>query len=146
MTSRLLTLPLAAAAASLLLACSPQDRAEVKADASKAATATGNAAERAADATGKAASQAGAEIKENVSDVSITSKVKSALLADDQVKGLKINVDTANQIVTLTGEANSDATKQRAEQLALQVDGVKSVQNNINVGAAKGGATKGTKG
>lgn len=111
---------------SALVACSPQDRAEVRSDTSKAADSAGKAINKAADATGEA-----------VSDASITAKVKSALLADEQVKGMRINVDTANQMVTLTGQAQSSAAKQRAEQLALQVDGVKSVQNNITVNESK---------
>jgi osmotically-inducible protein OsmY len=148
--TRLMATVAAAAASALVLACSPQDRSDAKTDASRAANATGNAAERAADATGDAARKAGNAVAETASDATLTTKVKSALLADEEVKGLQINVDTANQIVTLTGQAQSASAKQRAEQLALQVDGVKSVKNNINVagggtgGTGTTGTTKGT--
>lgn len=132
----------AVAASVLLIACIPQDRAEVKADASKAAAAMGNAA---ADA----ARTAGTAISETATDATITAKVKTALLADDQVKGLQIDVDTSDQVATLTGTAQDPGVRQRAEQLALQVDGVKSVRNNISVGggqAAGSGSPTGSKG
>lgn len=137
----------AIAASALLLACSPQDRTEVKSDANRAANTTGNTVERAADKTADAARNAGSAISETATDATLTTKVKSALLADAEVSGTQINVDTDNQIVTLTGQAQNPAVKQRAEQLALQIDGVKSVKNNINVaGSGQAGGTGTTKG
>lgn len=118
----------------LLVACSPQDRTEVKAEASKAASAAGNAASTAASSVGKAAEGATESAVSSADDASVTAKVKSALLADEQVKGLQINVDTAGGKVVLSGTAKSDTEKQRAEQLAMQVEGVRGVQNNIAVG------------
>ena len=56
---------------------------------------------------------------------------KAALLADEQVKGSDISVETKEGTVTLTGNAQSPAQKQRAEQLAMNVDGVRGVNNNI---------------
>ncbi len=144
-TNRLIATVAAAAASALVMACSPQDRSDVKNDASRAANSTGKAVERGAEATGDAARKAGNAISETASDATLTTKVKSALLADEEVKGTQINVDTANQIVTLTGQAQSASAKQRAEQLALQVDGVKSVKNNITVaGGGQSGGSGGT--
>lgn len=68
-----------------------------------------------------------------VDDATITTKVKAALLADDEVKGLSINVETSGGTVQLTGSAKSDSERQRAEQLAKTVEGVTSVQNSIAV-------------
>ncbi|MDQ3260797.1 MAG: BON domain-containing protein [Pseudomonadota bacterium] len=68
-----------------------------------------------------------------IDDTAITAKVKSALLADDEVKGLAINVETSAGTVQLAGSAKSDAERQKAEQLAKSVEGVTAVQNNIAV-------------
>ena len=61
----------------------------------------------------------------------LTARVKSVLLADAQVKGTKIDVDTNNGVVTLQGNVSSPSEKSRAEQLAQQVEGVKEVHNNL---------------
>lgn len=68
-----------------------------------------------------------------VDDTAITIKVKAALLADDEVKGLAINVETSGGTVQLTGSAKSDSERQKAERLAKAVEGVSSVQNSIAV-------------
>ncbi len=70
---------------------------------------------------------------QSVDDTVITSKVKAALLADDEVKGLAISVETSGGTVQLTGSAKSDSERQKAEQLAKAVEGVTSVQNSIAV-------------
>jgi osmotically-inducible protein OsmY len=46
---------------------------------------------------------------------------------------MRIEVETTNQVVTLTGIVSSADQKAKAEQLARQVSGVKSVQNNLQV-------------
>lgn len=66
-----------------------------------------------------------------VDDTVITSKVKAALLADPDIAGLKINVDTAKGKVTLKGEVKSLALWRKAESLARGVDGVKDVNNQL---------------
>lgn len=140
--------PLAAALAAgalvaTLAACSPSDRQEVRKDSAQAANSAGKAMERAGDATASAAGSAANSAEramdnagKAIDDAGITAKVKSSMLADDQVKGLQINVDTSNGTVTLTGSAQTAAEKQRAEQLATGVEGVRSVQNNITVAGA----------
>ena len=50
-----------------------------------------------------AADKAGTAIE----DSTITAKVKTALIADPDVKGLKIDVDTKNGVVTLKGPPTS---------------------------------------
>ncbi|OWW19763.1 BON domain-containing protein [Noviherbaspirillum denitrificans] len=66
-----------------------------------------------------------------VDDTVITSKVKAALLADPDIAGLKINVDTAKGKVTLKGEVKSLALWRKAESLARGVEGVKEVSNQL---------------
>jgi hyperosmotically inducible protein len=62
-----------------------------------------------------------------VSDSWITTKVKSALLADSITKGFKISVKTVNHVVALSGTVDSQASIDHAEELAKQVEGVASV-------------------
>jgi osmotically-inducible protein OsmY len=66
-----------------------------------------------------------------IDDATITSKVKAALLADPEVAGLKINVDTSNGKVTLKGEVKTLALWRKAESLARGVDGVQAVNNRL---------------
>ncbi|HEX5539803.1 MAG TPA: BON domain-containing protein [Methylophilaceae bacterium] len=70
---------------------------------------------------------------DKVDDGVITTKVKSALLADDTVKGLDINVDTAQGVVSLSGTVDSQTQIDMATQIAKGVEGVKDVQNQLTV-------------
>jgi hyperosmotically inducible protein len=66
-------------------------------------------------------------------DAWITTKVKMALLTDDSVDGLEINVDTLDGHVTLHGKVDSGVQKAEAETLARQVQGVTNVRNLLAV-------------
>lgn len=68
-----------------------------------------------------------------VTDASITSKVKTSLLADPDVSGLRIDVDTRDGVVTLTGIVNSSAEKARALDLARKVENVSRVEDKLTV-------------
>lgn len=67
------------------------------------------------------------EAGDGIDDAWITSKVKTQLLADDQVKGTQINVDTKGNVVTLTGTAPSAQARAKAIELAQATRGVRSV-------------------
>lgn len=66
-------------------------------------------------------------------DAWITGKVKTSLMFHRSVSGLKTEVDTANGIVTLRGEAENQAQKDLATEYALEVEGVKKVNNMMTV-------------
>ena len=101
----------AATAATLVLgACSRDETKEVRTEVKQATNAAANAVDNAA----------------------LTTKVKTALLADELVKGTQINVDSNNGVVTLSGAVDSPAHMQKAEQIAKGVSGVTRVQNNLN--------------
>lgn len=68
-----------------------------------------------------------------VDDTTITTSVKAKLTAEKAANFTRIDVDTTNQVVTLNGIVESADQKAKAEQLARQVSGVKSVKNNIQV-------------
>ncbi len=72
-------------------------------------------------------------IGETVDDAGITMSVKSKLLDDPLVKGLKIDVDTRERVVFLTGSVGSDAERQKAIQLARDTKGVRDVQANLTL-------------
>ena len=77
-------------------------------------------------------------VSKGASNATLTTKVKSALAKDSGFKTLgKINVDSNEGVVTLKGRVESAEAKKKAEQIAKQVDGVKSVKNQLRVEAAK---------
>lgn len=86
-----------------------------------------------ADGAQAAAAEAGA----SVDDAWITTKVKSALLADPQTKGLEIDVDTEQGVVTLSGEIDSAAEQKQAVEIASGIDGVQAVDDTQLVIAAR---------
>ncbi|SFW16057.1 BON domain-containing protein [Nitrosovibrio sp. Nv17] len=68
-----------------------------------------------------------------VDDSAITASVKSALLTDPDVKGLDITVETRKGEVLMSGFVDSQYQIDRALTLARGVDGVRSVDNRMNV-------------
>ena len=107
-----------------------------------AATATKNAAEKGVDATKDAArtatdkTKAGAEkTGEFITDAAITTAVKTKLLADSKTPGLKIDVDTNDGVVTLSGTVPSKAVADKAVADARGTKGVTRVVNKLKVGS-----------
>jgi hyperosmotically inducible protein len=68
-----------------------------------------------------------------VSDSWITTKVKSELAADKEVRSMDVHVKTVDGVVTLTGTTKSQTSIDRAVEDANKVKGVKSVVNNLEV-------------
>jgi hyperosmotically inducible protein len=75
----------------------------------------------------------GKSIGETIDDATITTRVKTALLNDEQVAGLKIDVDTTLGVVTMSGVVRSRNEEQRAIQLARGIPGVKDVRSTLQV-------------
>jgi len=69
----------------------------------------------------------------NIDDATITATVKSKLVADKASNLTRVDVDTNNGTVYLNGTVESPEQKSRAEQLAWQASGVKTVVNNLQV-------------
>ncbi|RPH85695.1 MAG: BON domain-containing protein [Candidatus Rokuibacteriota bacterium] len=69
----------------------------------------------------------------NIDDAGITASVKSKLVADKAANLTRVDVDTNNGTVYLNGTVESPEQKSRAEQLAWQATGVRSVVNNLQV-------------
>jgi hyperosmotically inducible periplasmic protein len=82
-------------------------------------------------------SLAGCE-RRSASDTTITTAVKNKLAADPTTSAVKIDVDTSNGVVTLSGKVPTAAEKSEAERIARNTQGVRQVVNNIS---AEGGET-----
>lgn len=91
------------------------------------------AAREAGEAFEEGARRVGEQVEPVLSDAAITAKVKAKLLADPQIQAFHIDVDTVNGVVTLNGEVASNAAKQEAEKLARLTEGVKQVNNVIQI-------------
>jgi osmotically-inducible protein OsmY len=72
-------------------------------------------------------------VGDKMDDASITSQVKFALLSHKSTSALKTKVTTNDGVVSISGEASSDAEKSFAGKLAGDVRGVKSVNNQMIV-------------
>lgn len=70
------------------------------------------------------------ESNQPVDDTWITTKVKSALLAEKDVSGLKLEVETVNGVVHLRGNVSTEAEKSKAKSVAMGIEGVKSVDTS----------------
>ena len=69
------------------------------------------------------------------SDGWIEVKVKSALLYRRSVSGSKTSVSVKDGILTLAGDASSQAQKDLTEEYAKDIEGVKEVKNELKVSA-----------
>ena len=75
----------------------------------------------------------GKTVGETVDDTTTTTRVKTSLLNDQQVGGLRIDVDTFKGVVTLSGRVKSQAEKDRAVMLARQTEGVTEVKDALQI-------------
>jgi osmotically-inducible protein OsmY len=75
----------------------------------------------------------GKTVGETIDDTTITTRVKTAMLNDPQVGGLRIDVDTFKGAVTLSGRVKSEAEKQQAISLARGINGVAEVKDALQV-------------
>jgi hyperosmotically inducible protein len=68
-----------------------------------------------------------------VGDAAITAAIKTKMLADTDVSGLKIDIDTTDGVVALKGNVSSALEKRKAVQIARDTDGVKSVKDELKI-------------
>lgn len=89
------------------------------------------------DTTADASLGDGQDSDQPIDDTWITTKVKSSLLAEPDVSGLEINVDTLNGVVTLRGQVETQAQVDTATRIARDIEGVANVDTSgLTVGAA----------
>jgi osmotically-inducible protein OsmY len=90
----------------------------------------GKALQRGAE---KVAAEVQPAAEEVLNDAGITARIKAKLLADPEVPGSYIDVDTLEGRVTLNGKVNTEEEKAEAEKLARHTEGVKEIVNLIQV-------------
>ena len=95
--------------------------------AQDARSAVMGAASQAREATGRAGAQ--------IDDAQVTTRVKAVLAADRELYGTRIDVETAQGTVVLSGQVPTLAAKTRAGELAGQVKEAQQVRNEITVAA-----------
>lgn len=94
------------------------------------------AADRAKEQVAKTSERAKEQVAKTgqvLDDTAITAAVKAGIIAEPGLKVLKIDVDTKDGQVTLTGSVDSAENLQRATQVASSVNGVKGVDNRLAV-------------
>jgi hyperosmotically inducible periplasmic protein len=96
------------------------------------------AAERAKEEAKKAADETramGASASEKIEDATVSTRVKAVLSSDKQLGDSKIDVDTRNGVVTLSGAVANNQARDHALELARNVKGVNSVNDQLAVKA-----------
>ena len=68
-----------------------------------------------------------------IEDLTTTAVIKTKLIADQNVPGLTINVDTKNGRVTLGGKVETEKQRDLIELIAKNTSGVADVENHIKV-------------
>ena len=71
---------------------------------------------------------------ESVDDAAVSSKVEAALKSEPELHGAAIAVRTEAGVVTLSGTTNDPQRRSMAAQVALSIEGVKLVKNEITLG------------
>lgn len=75
----------------------------------------------------------GKSVGETIDDAGITAQVKTALLNDPDVGGMRIDVDTSKGLVTLSGVVRTKDEESKAVAIARKVDGVRDVRSTLQV-------------
>ena len=75
----------------------------------------------------------GRTVGDTIDDTTITTRVKTGLLNDEQVGGLSVDVDTFKGVVTLSGRVKSQGEKERAIAIARSTSGVVEVKDALQI-------------
>lgn len=76
-------------------------------------------------------------IGQHISDGTITTKVKAALMTAKDVKSTHIHVKTRRGTVWLTGTVPTSDEKTRAQDVVSGIDGVHAVKNRLKVSGSE---------
>ena len=78
----------------------------------------------------------GCNKKSDRSDSQIASDIQNKIFSDSNVPDKQLTINSNKGVVTLSGSVSSDAARTAAASDAAQVDGVKTVVNNLEVASA----------
>lgn len=84
-------------------------------------------------AVGCASSSKQESTGEYIDDSTLTTKVKAAIFNEPTLKSAEINVETFKGVVQLSGFVSSQTAINKAVEIARQVNGVKSVRNDMRL-------------
>ena len=124
------------AAVSLALAgCNrgPADKPPKTADASPPKAVGAEPAQKKEESFKSAVTGKPASGSPQAQDAELSSKVKSALVQAPDIKTAGLEVASSDGVVTLYGTVEAPVEKDRAAMLAMDVEGVRSVVNNLIV-------------
>src|SRR5436305_15276441 len=77
-------------------------------------------------------------------DAEVASDVQTKINGDSNIPDKQLNINANNGVVTLTGSVASDAARNAAANDAAQVEGVKTVVNNLQVAPTSAAADQST--
>ena len=75
----------------------------------------------------------GKTVGDTIDDATITTRIKTALLNDPDVGGLRIDVDTFKGVVTLSGRVKTKDEEAKAIAIARKIGGVNDVKSTLLV-------------
>lgn len=75
----------------------------------------------------------GKSVGETIDDATITTRVKTSLLNDPDVGGMRIDVDTFKGVVTLSGAVKSPVERDKAMAIARKTPGVVDVKSTLQI-------------
>lgn len=119
----------------------PAQRPDIEQSSEAVLQALGQLAQSTADEAEHYATKAYSGAKHEVTDSTVTTEVKAALLANQATtdSASSIHVDTRHDVVYLSGSVDSAATAASAQQIVAQLVGVKQVVNNLKYPPTSGG-------
>lgn len=103
------------------------------ASARRSGTAVKDATVAAGQEVGDKTEDVAEKVGDKTGDATITAAVKMKFAADKTVDAFKINVDTTDNRVTLTGTVNNKAEADQAVALAKSVEGVTGVTPRLTI-------------
>jgi hyperosmotically inducible protein len=75
----------------------------------------------------------GKTVNDTIDDATISTRVKTSLLNDPVVGGLRIDVDTFKGVVTLSGRVKAKEEEAKAIELARKIGGVTDVKSALQI-------------
>jgi hyperosmotically inducible protein len=75
----------------------------------------------------------GKTVAARVDDASVTTRVRTALLNDPEIKAQSISVDTVQGVVTLSGNVRTAQERDKAVAVARRASGVADVKSALQI-------------
>lgn len=129
----------------LIAACTPEAQRETDRELDEAETDLDRATERVGEELDEAGAamergleRANERMEPYMADAEVTARVKTKLTTDPEINPFRIDVDTLDGKVTLSGMVASERQREEAQRLAEGTEGVVEVVNNLEVGERGG--------